>query len=201
MGAGDRVKQFGRTDQPRPLVDRADSPCEQLLSRRSCSAFSGGYSLAEPQPLALSSSVSAHAERNAHGGVRSPCAFRCASSDEQRGDLGLCQTSDASAAIKPVSRHRKKGYAVDVLLIGPLTDIFEPNRTGMCNIPAWRGAFRECGRQPRCSHTHAVHQKISCQHPNVFEHVGVSHRHTRARRQNVQTAAPTRFPRRPNVRV
>ena len=23
MGAGDRVKQFGRTDQPRPLVDRA----------------------------------------------------------------------------------------------------------------------------------------------------------------------------------
>ena len=33
MGAGDRVKQFGRTDQPRPLVDRADSPCEQLLSR------------------------------------------------------------------------------------------------------------------------------------------------------------------------
>ena len=51
MGAGDWVKQFGRTDQPRPLVDRADSPCEQLLSRCSCSAFSGGYSLAEPQPL------------------------------------------------------------------------------------------------------------------------------------------------------
>ena len=38
--------------------------------------------------------------------------FRCASSDEQRGDLGLCQTSD-DAAIKPVPRHRKKGYAVD----------------------------------------------------------------------------------------
>ena len=35
--------------------------------------------------------------------------------DEQRGDLGLCQTSDASAAIKPVPRPRKKGYAVDVL--------------------------------------------------------------------------------------
>ena len=33
------------------------------------------------------------------------------SSDEQRGDLGLCQTYDASAAIKPVPRPRKKGYA------------------------------------------------------------------------------------------
>ena len=67
MGAGDRVKQFGRTDQPRPLVDRADSPCEQLLSRRSCSAFSGGYSLAEPQPLLV-----------AFGTCRAKCAWRSA---------------------------------------------------------------------------------------------------------------------------
>ena len=67
MGAGDRVKQFGRTDQPRPLVDRADSPCEQLLSRRSCSAFSGGYSLAEPQPLLVG-----------FGTCRAKCAWRSA---------------------------------------------------------------------------------------------------------------------------
>ena len=67
MGAGDRVKQFGRTDQPRPLVDRADSPCEQLLPRRSCSAFSGGYSLAEPQPLLV-----------AFGTCRAKCAWRSA---------------------------------------------------------------------------------------------------------------------------
>ena len=84
------------------------------------------------QSHSLSSSLSAHAERNAHGGVRSPCAFRCASSDEQRGDLGLCQTSDASAAIKPVSRHRKKGYAVDVLASLPwCLDAGRPDR-GRC---------------------------------------------------------------------
>ena len=35
---------------------------------------------------------------------------QAACSDEQRrGDLGLCQTYDASAAIKPVHRPRKKG--------------------------------------------------------------------------------------------
>ena len=50
-----------------------------------------------------------------HARLRSPCTFPSASSDEQRGGLGLCQTHDASAAIKPVPRHPKKGYAVDVL--------------------------------------------------------------------------------------
>ena len=44
------------------------------------------------QSHSLSSSVSVHAERNAHARLRSPCAFRSASSDEQRGGLGLCQT-------------------------------------------------------------------------------------------------------------
>ena len=63
---------------------------------------------ARSAPLATSS-ASAHAERkNAHGGVRSPCAFRCAGSDEQRGDLGFCQIHDASAAIKPVPRPAKR---------------------------------------------------------------------------------------------
>ena len=54
-------------------------------------------------------------------------AFRCASSDEQRGDLGLYQTYDASGAIKPVPRHRKKGYAVDVLVAARLTQHYTTN--------------------------------------------------------------------------
>ena len=67
------------------------------------------------QSHSLSSSVSAHAERNAHARLRSPCAFLSASSDEQRGGLGLCQTHDASAAIKPVPRRPEKGYASPLL--------------------------------------------------------------------------------------
>ena len=67
------------------------------------------------QSHSLSSLASAHAERNMHARLRSPCTFPSASSDEQRGGLGLCQTHDASAAIKPVPRRPEKGYAVDVL--------------------------------------------------------------------------------------
>ena len=71
-----------------------------------------------------------------------------------------------------------------------LTDIFQPNLTDMCDIPVWSGAFRECGRHLRCSHTHAVHEKTSCTHRSFFEHLGVLHRHTRARRKNVPEIAP-----------
>jgi hypothetical protein len=65
------------------------------------------------QSHSLSSLASAHAERNMHARLRSPCTFPSASSDEQRGGLGLCQTHDASAAIKPVPRRPEKGYAVE----------------------------------------------------------------------------------------
>ena len=59
----------------------------------------------------FTSLVSAHAAQVWHGDVRSPCHKRSASSDEQRVDLGLCQTQDAIAHKKPVGRPVKKGYA------------------------------------------------------------------------------------------
>ena len=49
MGAGDRVKRIGRADQPRQLAGSADTPREQILSRRWFCAFSRRYGLAEPQ--------------------------------------------------------------------------------------------------------------------------------------------------------
>ena len=63
------------------------------------------------QSHSLSLLASAHAKRNTHARLRSPCVFPSANSDEQRGDLGLCQTHDASAAIKPVPWRPKRGYA------------------------------------------------------------------------------------------
>ena len=50
MDAGDGVKRIGRADQPQQLAGRAGSLRELLLSRRSFSAFSCRYGLAEPQP-------------------------------------------------------------------------------------------------------------------------------------------------------
>ena len=49
MCAGDRVKRIGRADQPRQLAGSADTPREQILSRRWFCAFSRRYGLAEPQ--------------------------------------------------------------------------------------------------------------------------------------------------------
>ena len=49
MSAGDRAKRIGRADQPRQLAGSADTPREQILSRRWFGAFSRRYSLAEPQ--------------------------------------------------------------------------------------------------------------------------------------------------------
>ena len=147
----------GTADQPRPLVDRANSPCEQLLSRHSCNAFSGGYSLALSQCHSLSSLASAHphavvAERNMHARLRSPCTFPSASSDEQRGGLGLCQPHDASAAIKPVPRHPKKGYAVDVLMLilGITVIIISIGIMNVCNI------YMQTGACTHITHTHSL---------------------------------------------
>ena len=118
MGAGDRVKQFGRTDQlyghSWTVPTRRANNC--------CHAAHAAPFLADTvwQSHSLSSLASAHAERNMHARLRSPCCtFPSASTKqrraEQRGGLGLCQTHDASAAIKPVPRRPEKGYAVDVL--------------------------------------------------------------------------------------
>ena len=59
----------------------------------------------------LTSLVWAHADRNTHGEVRSPCVFRRARHEEKRGELGLCQTSRRARARNPGVRTRKKGYA------------------------------------------------------------------------------------------
>ena len=157
MDAGDGVKRIGRADQPQQLAGRAGSLRELLLSRRSFSAFSCRYGLAEPQPqrhnewtrtskcawrVVLSMHISNGSspqpvarpvalpnprrsgvrktgapssqkgvrcgpptKRNTHVDQWSPCVFRRAGHEKQRGDLWLCQTHDARTAEKPVRHH------------------------------------------------------------------------------------------------
>ena len=110
MCAGDRVKRIGRADQPRQLAGSADTPREQILSRRWFCAFSRRYGLAEPQLQRRDEYE--HKAKCAW----SPCAFRRAGHEKQRGDMWLCQTHDAPASEKPVRHRPKMGYAVDPLL-------------------------------------------------------------------------------------
>ena len=90
MRAGDPGKRIGRADKARQLAGRADAPRELFFSHVARSA----PFLADTvwQIHSLSARDSAHAEQMWHGQVRSPCHKRSASSDEQRVDLGLCQT-------------------------------------------------------------------------------------------------------------
>ena len=55
-------------------------------------------------------------KRNTHGDQWSPCVFRRAGHEKQRGDMWLCQTHDAPASEKPVRHRPKMGYAVDPLM-------------------------------------------------------------------------------------
>ena len=120
MGESDRVKRIGRADLVishgnSRAVARADSPRELFFSRRSfwllvlCHLSDVAKTVWRSCSL---TSASAHAERNAHGGVRSLCAFRCANSgecDEQWGDLGLCQTHVPRHIWRSAAIKRKTG--------------------------------------------------------------------------------------------
>ena len=94
MGQSDRVKRIGRAGQPRQLSGLAVRTflLTPLVLHHGCFLLFGGAA-ASPRRLRH---TTCRGERNAHGRVPSPCAFRCASSDEQRGDLGLCQTHDCT---------------------------------------------------------------------------------------------------------
>ena len=60
----------------------------------------------------FTSLVSAHANRTAHGEVRSPAAVHSARHEEKQGELGLCQTSRRARARNPGVRTRKRGTLV-----------------------------------------------------------------------------------------
>ena len=125
MGAGDRVKQFGRSVA---LISQHGHSWTVMPTRRAnncCHAAHAAPFLADTvwqsHRHSLSSSAYMPSEIRMHDSRLHAVSMRYVSKrNKQRGGLGLCQTHDASAAIKPVPRRPEKGYAtgsrVDPLL-------------------------------------------------------------------------------------